>query len=373
MKHLLQIFMASLLMVGCIFSGANATVDTDAYHFIKTQYLKADKLFCLDGIAVAIPEKKNNENSNGENHSQEKQDNVTPKAEQIYIYNTKTQSRDCIDLNQYLVGVLAAEMPASYSAQALRAQAVAARTYLYYKMGRGGCARYESNCACCTFSGHCQGYLSKNERKARWGEQFAKYEQKLWDAVEQTDGQCLFYNGKIVNAMYHSSSAISTEDYHSLYGTGRVEYLKSVSTPDNKQDITTKKEMNIAEFINALKDYPDNGLSLFNLKDKVYISRYTDSGRVDKVRVGHYELSGVEFKNIFGLRSTHFEITVTPVQVLITCYGHGHGIGMSQLGANVMAISGKNYKEILLHYYNGVTVEQCNFFNFDAYLEKSEK
>ena len=377
MKHLLQIFLASLLIVGSVFSGADAKVSSNAYQVTPIPPLRADKLFCFDGISAAVPEKKNHQGSNTQEDNQtqapDSQGDATIKPEQIYIYNTKTQSRLCIDLTEYLVGVLAAEMPASYSLEALKAQAVAARTYLYYKMGKGGCARYEPNCACCTFSGHCQGYLSKNERRTRWGEQFAKYEQKLLDAVEQTAHECLFYNGKIVNAMYHSSSAVSTEDYHSLYGTDRVEYLQSVSTPDNKADITTTKEMKVAEFINAFKNYPNNGLTLVNVKDEVYISSYTDGARADKVRVGYYELSGVEFKNLFSLRSTHFEITATPRKVVITCYGHGHGIGMSQLGANVMALNGKNYKEILLHYYRGTAVKQCHFSDFDAYLEKSQK
>ncbi len=378
MKHLLQIIMAAVLITGVVASTAGAKNSESGAVVQKLESITADRLFSSKGIKALIKntacdqkdiqnDVKNDQDGGDDNGEKEKQ------PELIHIYNTKQDDRVSMTVREYLVGVLAAEMPASYASQALMAQAVAARTYLYNKMLAGGCNKYSEKCAICTFSGHCQGYLSPQERKQRWGDDFEKYEQKLHRAVELTEGQCLLYNGDIIKAMYHSSSAVSTEDYHSLYGGKKVEYLTSVTTPENKQDVRSQKILSVADFVKKMASYPDNGLDGIDMSKQIYISQYTKSGRVSKVRVGNYELGGTEFKGLFDLRSNYFTLSVTPFNVVITCYGHGHGIGMSQCGANLMALNGKSYKEILLHYYQGVQVETVSLPGESNYNEISDK
>lgn len=297
-----------------------------------------------------IPQTENEQNSgqNAEN------------TEEISIYCQSSKSVVRLDMQEYITGVVAAEMPSSYGAEALKAQAVAARTYFEYKRRRGGCGKNDS-CAVCTASGHCQAYADKNERRKKWGKSFEEKEARIQQAVRDTQGEIMTFGGEVVLAMYHDSSFGSTEAYRELYSGGRAEYLQSVFTPEKAREVKRIKAISCAEFAHRLmKKFPDCAVQAAQLQKQLKIEELTASGRVKAVRVGKIIVSGSEFEAAAGLRSTLYSFNFSAGNIIFTNYGYGHGVGMSQRGAAAMAKEGKSYEEILLHYYKGVTIENID-------------
>ena len=276
----------------------------------------------------------------------------------VCVYYKAEERKETMSEREYLIGVLAAEMPAYYNIEALKAQAVAARTYLYSKVEHGGCSRYQK-CDICTYSGHCQGYLNLRQRRDRWGKSFDKNEEKLAAAVDATEGIFLTYNGEIISAMYHDSSYGSTEDFSSLYYGNKREYLSSVSTPEGMETVTKTVITDIEDFVQTVNTkYPSAGLTPQNIGQELRITAYTQSGRVKEVRMGRQTVSASEFQKLAGLRSTQFHFKITQYSIIFINSGYGHGVGMSQVGANTMAKNGSSYEEILTHYYTGVKLEK---------------
>lgn len=251
----------------------------------------------------------------------------------------------------YLIGVVAAEMPASYEPEALKAQAVAART----RVERGHCLSHpEANV--CTDSGCCQGYLDEAAQKARWGDDMAYYHTRIRKAVEATDGVVLMYEGELIEVLYHAVSGGYTEDVENVYETA-LPYLRSVVSPGEEQasryetiQVFTQNEL-AAVFPDAAQD----GMVALTILER------SQSGRVTKIQVGPYEITGRVFRSALGLKSTNFEIHQTEESVTFYQRGYGHGVGMSQAGANAMALAGAAYDEILYYYYTGV--ELCELSN----------
>lgn len=252
-------------------------------------------------------------------------------------------------LEEYLIGVVAAEMPASYESEALKAQAVAARTYTVRRMRAGGC----SNGGCvCTDSSHCQAYSSKSELQKKWGNNFDVYYGKVSSAVRATQGKIIEYEGEAIDALYHAGSGGATEDSENVYSSV-VPYLRGVSSSGDEFEHT--ETFSRSEFISKANSKLSAGLTDSNLNDSVkIISRYS-SGRVENVRVGGAVISGKKMRSVFALRSANFKISIGN-DVKITTYGYGHGLGMSQSGANQMAKEGSDYMDILNHYYTGISV-----------------
>lgn len=276
----------------------------------------------------------------------------------VTVYYKAENRKVTVSEREYLIGVLAAEMPAYYNIEALKAQAVAARTYLYSKVEHGGCSRYQK-CDICTYSGHCQGYLNLRQRRDRWGESFDKNEEKLEAAVDATEGIYMTYHGEIISAMYHDSSYGSTEDYSSLYYGNKREYLSSVSTPEGRESVTRRVITDIADFVQTVNTkYPAAGLTPQNIGQELKIEAYTQSGRVKEMRMGRQTVSASEFQKLAGLRSTQFHFKITQYSIIFINSGYGHGVGMSQVGANTMAKNGSSYEEILTHYYMGIKLEK---------------
>lgn len=297
-----------------------------------------------------IPQTENEQNSgqNAEN------------TEEISIYCQSSKSVVRLDMQEYITGVVAAEMPSSYGAEALKAQAVAARTYFEYKRRRGGCGKNDS-CAVCTASGHCQAYADKNERRKKWGKSFEEKEARIQQAVRDTQGEIMTFGGEVVLAMYHDSSFGSTEAYRNLYSGGKAEYLQSVSTPEKPREVKRIKAISCAEFARRLAErFPDCAVRAAQLQNQLEIKELTASGRVKAVRVGKIIVSGSEFEAAAGLRSTLYSFNFSAGNIIFTNYGYGHGVGMSQRGAAALAKEGKSYEEILLHYYKGVTIENID-------------
>lgn len=256
-----------------------------------------------------------------------------------------------MDMQSYLVGVVAAEMPASFEPEALKAQSVAARSYALYCAATG---RHGDTAQVCTDFACCQAWSSEDTLRRNWGDSYDEKLEKIKTAVEATAGEYLCYDGAPVFAAFHSSSAGATEDCGAIWSARP--YLISVDSPetaDEVPDYISSVELNALDFRDTvLYARPDAD---FTGDESEWIGEITrdGSGRVASAVLGGEKLSGTELRSLFSLRSTAFTLEYTGSSFLFTVTGFGHGVGMSQYGANAMAKSGADYREILAHYYPG--------------------
>ena len=258
-----------------------------------------------------------------------------------------------MDMQEYLVGVVAAEMPASFQDEALKAQAVAARTYAMY------CAKGQKHgeAQVCTDYACCQAWQSDEALRQKWGGDYDTYSQKIRAAVEATAGQYLSYAGQPVFAAFHSSSAGATEDCGQVWNPSP--YLVSVSSPETAEDVPnyiSTVECTPLDFRDTLLyAHPEAD---FTGEESGWIGeiRLDGSGRVASAVLGGVSMKGTELRQLFSLRSTAFQLEYTGESFRFTVTGYGHGVGMSQYGANVMARQGETYTGILAHYYPGTVL-----------------
>ena len=283
-----------------------------------------------------------------------------PIPEYINVYLHETGKTESVAFEDYVKGVVAGEMPASFEMEALKAQAVAARTYSLSKIirsGGGGNPDHPSAPVC--DDTHCQVYRSPQELKeiksAEWMDTGWP---KIQEAVESTMGQLMYYQGALVEQpLFHSSSGGKTENSEDVF-VSALPYLRSVDSPyetaaphQNEQI-----EISLSEFKQKIKQsYPKKDLGTVS-SDTVKVSERSAGGRVAAIQVGNLTIKGREIRDIFGLRSANFSVSVQGDNVLFTTDGYGHGVGMSQYGANGMAQAGYKYIDILTHYYTGVEV-----------------
>lgn len=262
-----------------------------------------------------------------------------------------------MSLDAYLEGVVRAEMPASFEPEALRAQTVAARTYTLYKLQTGG--NHGETADICTDSTCCQAYLEEETARKNWGDAAERYEKKVEEAVADTDGEVILYGGVPVLAVFHSSSAGRTRAAGEVWQSD-LPYLQPVDSPE--EDDVIPNYYSRAEFTTAelkeklLAACPEAQLSgeAAGWLGKMVADA---AGNVETVEVGGVSVKGSTLRNVLGLRSACFEWEVQGDRVVFYTTGYGHGVGMSQYGANEMAREGATYREILTHYYTGVTVE----------------
>lgn len=259
-------------------------------------------------------------------------------------------------LEEYLFGVVAAEVPASYSMEALKAQTVAARTYSLYSISHGGC-NTNSDADICTSSSCCQAYRTEEQLKERWGEEYAYYHSCIDKALMDTAGEVLLYNNKPIDAMYHASSGGYTENSENVYAN-EIPYLRSVESPHEVGSrLSGEKTYTLADFVAAANGArPDANLTVETIGEQVKILSTYPSGRVEKMQLGNVEITGKQARKMFSLDSAMFTLEITDTEITFYTKGFGHGVGMSQSGANGMALEGADYKTILLHYYTGVTL-----------------
>lgn len=258
-----------------------------------------------------------------------------------------------MDLESYLTGVVAAEMPASFECEALKAQAVAARTYTLYKI-RYGCANHPDADACDDIN-CCKAYSSQEELKSVWGDNYEQYRARIQQAVNETDGVVVTYNKEPILAAFHSSSGGRTADSGEVWGKS-LPYLVSVESPEDEDAVPNyivEKRISLKEFkAIVLERYPAAEFSN-DASTWVSIDAISPSGRVEDATVGGVAVKGYNVRNLFELRSTMFTVTTDGEGIIFTTAGYGHGVGLSQYGANVMAKNGSNYGEILAAYYTG--------------------
>ncbi|MBU3205970.1 stage II sporulation protein D [Clostridium algidicarnis] len=279
----------------------------------------------------------------------------------IKVYNKEKNKVSEINLEEYIIGVVASEMPANFNEEALKAQAVAARTFAVSKI-LFNCKEAKGGHICDGM--HCQVYVGKDERVKKWGkDKGEEYWNKIKEAVEKTNGEILICEGSLVlNPQYFAVSSGKTENSDEVF-TFSQSYLKSVESPGEEiaPKYKSKEIFTYKEFIIKVNEfYKDDYLNSENLLKEVKILERTEGGAVKNIRLGEYTLTGVEFRKLFNLNSANFNINFEKDKIEIQCVGYGHGVGMSQWGANVMGKDNKTYKEILSHYYKGIEIENIN-------------
>jgi len=260
-----------------------------------------------------------------------------------------------LPVSDYLWSVVAAEMPASFRPEALKAQAVAARTYaMNLKLHPSG---KHPQADVCGDSACCQAYLTQDQAAGNWGADAQRYTDKITQAVSETDGLLCLYDGKPINAVFFSSAAGKTLDAAEVWGSG-VPYLRSVDSPEGEevpgwQTVMTFTAAQLKDLLSQLAPQAD----FSGAPDTWFTSLTQDSiGGVASLTAGGTLLTGAQLRSALGLRSTHFTLEPGEDTLTVRVTGYGHGVGMSQYGANAMAGEGKTFDQILAWYYTGVTV-----------------
>lgn len=279
----------------------------------------------------------------------------------VYI-SSEDQVREMF-LEDYIKGVVAAEMPARFELEALKAQAVAARTYAYGRqMGFYGSREGEHKGAdICTSHNHCQAWVSKQKAVANWGI-FSAYRNwtKIERAVAETKDLIAVYEGKAINPLYHSSSGGKTENIEEVWDCNPVDYLRSVIS-NGEEDSTNyiySTKIKIEEMLSILKGkYADLECNENDLYNDIKIIDHTEGGNVKTLSVGNTVIKGTEFRTLFKLRSADFKLEKEDKNTIkITTIGYGHGVGMSQWGADYLAKKGGSFEEVLNYYYQGIAL-----------------
>ena len=258
-----------------------------------------------------------------------------------YSINTyKVSDINKVKLENYVIGVVAAEMPATFSLESLKAQAVAARTFAYKKIINNKLT-FDN-----LVSDKGQSYISQETMKNKWENKYDEYYEKISNAVLSTKGEVITYNGEVINSYYFSLSNGKTEDSRNVFG--ELKYLISVESPWDKNVNSYSYEISY-----SLEDFK----SKLNIDENIEINeiKRTSTDHVDYIVINNRRYSGVDFRKLLNLRSTDFILDIDNNGVKIITRGYGHGVGMSQYGANAMAKEGKNYKEILQYYYKDVS------------------
>ena len=276
----------------------------------------------------------------------------------VNLYVKEEKKTVPLALEEYVKGVVAAEMPAEFGLEALKAQAVAARTVAVRRMKRFGGTGYPAvpGADLSNDVSDSQAWLSRRQLIAKWGFWgYRRYWRKISAAVEATSGLIITYDGQPIDALYHSTSGPQTANAEELWGRS-IPYLKSVpcSFGQHSPRYQQEKVFTVQEFLSALGMVGESaagGLALQTLKR-------TPSGRVDTMQIGTQVFSGAELRSRLGLASTNFTVRLRDGKVVFTTVGYGHGVGLCQYGADGMARAGKTFQEILHYYYQGVELKK---------------
>lgn len=281
----------------------------------------------------------------------------------ITVYIKSIDEVKEMPLESYVKGVIAAEMPIAFESEALKAQAVAARTYAYSRMLNLYPAMEDTHkgAQICTDWEHCQSWISKEDIIKKWGSIKAEENWgKIEAAVKATENMIIFYDNKPINPLFHSNSGGRTENSEDVWEGTEVPYLKSVKSDGEEEDagyrvVTAFKEKDIEDKLKA--KYTDIKLNESDFLSNFTILELSEGGRVKTMKIGDVELKGTDLRHILSLRSTNFKIEKGKEgEINITTIGYGHGVGMSQCGANYLAKNGGTFEEILKHYYKDVSL-----------------
>ena len=304
-------------------------------------------------------ENTNIENQQSQQDKENEQNYQYSKYGTITLLHKKTGNTEQVNIDDYLCNVVSAEMPADFEIEALKAQVIVARTYTIYKILN----KKHENADICDDSTCCQAWISKEDRLARWEESKRENNwKKINDCVNSTKGKIITYNNQPINAFFHSNSGGVTEIPVNVWGGTGYPYLQSVETSgeDAYNQYASEVTFTQEELINKLKQkYSDISIDFSN-ENEIKILEYTESTRVKTVKFGNHEISGVEARTLLGLKSTNFEITKDGDNIKFSVKGYGHGVGMSQTGADSMAKQGSTAEDIIKHFYAGVEIKFVN-------------
>lgn len=275
-----------------------------------------------------------------DNYKETKKENIKKNEITVTVYRNNGKIIN-LELEEYVLGVVGAEMPASFNIEALKAQAILARTYALKSIKNGKKL---------TDTVSTQAYKDNSELQKLWKNDYTKYYEKIKKAVNETKGKVILYNNEYIDAVYHSTSNGKTENSKNVW-KNILPYLVSVDSSWDKNVKSYKKEtiFEINEFCNILKLDVEEPIT--------YEIIHNETGRVRQITINNKTFSGTEFRNLLKLRSADFEIEINDEKVKVTTYGYGHGVGMSQYGVNEMAKRGYSYIQILKHYYTGVVIK----------------
>lgn len=266
----------------------------------------------------------------------------------VRVFRENTKQIELVPFEEYVTGVLAGEMPVSFNMEALKAQAVAARTYVMKKMEKMVNNDYDIIDTVAN-----QVYLDDEYLKSVWKGDYVSKINKLKTAVIETEGQYLTYNNKVIEAFFFSTSVGMTENSEDIF-TNKVPYLRSIKSEwdrDVSPVFNDSFNFSLEEFYNKL------GLE-YKETIKTEILKTTSTGRIKSIKINGKTFTGSEVFSKLSIRSTYFSITQENKKVVVKTKGYGHGVGMSQYGAEGMARSGYTYDEILKYYYQGVSIEK---------------
>ncbi len=276
-----------------------------------------------------------------------KKENVKEKNILVKVKLSKTNEIKEIPLEEYVVGVVAGEMPLSFHDEALKAQAIASRTYVVSKLDLNNTYDVVD-----TVSN--QVYIDIDQMKNKWGANFENYYNKTLNAVNNTKNMIATYDNKPIITYYFAMSNGKTENSELVFRDA-LPYLKSVESKwdnENIKNYAYETNINRQDFCQKLN------ISCLNLS--INIINRSESNRVNTIKINDQEIKGTEFRKIFQIRSTDFDIKVVNNNINIITKGYGHGVGMSQYGANGMANDGYNYEQILKHYYQNIEIKDIN-------------
>lgn len=251
---------------------------------------------------------------------------ITAKYEKVELLHSKSGEVEEMSMEEYLVGVVSAEMPANFELEALKAQAVVARTYTAYKMFKGG---KHDNANICDDSKCCQAWISKEDRFEKWNEADRENNwNKITTAVNETKGKIITYNGEPINAFFHSNSGGTTETVSNVWGGTDYPYLQSVETSgeDGYTQYSSSVTLSKEELLQKMKESYPNITINWNEEQPIQITEYTESGRVKTIKIGDTNISGVEARTIFSLKSAKFNVEVGET-ITFNVVGYGHRSG----------------------------------------------
>ena len=275
----------------------------------------------------------------------------------VKVLHTKTNVVEELPLDTYLYGVVSAEMPANFEEDALKAQSVVARTYTVYKILQNN--GKHDGADICDDPNCCQAWISKEDRLSKWNENERESNwNKIVNCVEETKGKIITYEGQPINAFFHSNSGGTTELPVNVWGGTNYPYLQAVETSgeDGYTQYHSELTLSKVELVQKMtSNYSDFSINYDDI-DAIKILEYTDGGRIKTIKIGNKNLSGVEVRKILNLKSANFQVKIDGDNIIFSVIGYGHGVGMSQTGADSLAKQGKNYEEIIKHFYTGVEI-----------------
>lgn len=320
-------------------------------------------IFFIIPVICTVPHKKEQvQETVAETENTQKQDEYNyEKYKTIKLLHSKTMQIEELNIDEYLYGVVSSEMPANFELEALKAQAVVARTYTIYQIIHNS-SKHENADICDNYS-CCQAWISKEERFSKWNLEVAESNwNKIVQAVNETKGKIVTYNKQPINAFFHANSGGVTESSLNIWSGIDYPYLKSVETSgeDGYTQYASEVILKQQELLEKIKTQYEDCKIDFEQQDCIQILEYTSSGRVKTIKFGNKEIAGTEARTLLGLKSTNFEVAIDGENIIFSVTGYGHGVGMSQTGADSLAKQGLKYEEIIKHFYTNVEIIDVN-------------